>query len=348
MKRIDEDGNIASVNTNANNIGIGQGQDISNSKDTTKKGVTTTTDSEKLDIWFSEPSDPTTITNPEALTHKKISAITITFDALDGGNTSSGAAAEIAEWETFLYDATTNTTTYVASGTIDGAGTGSTQVIYTIDGDSNTPGGDTGVFNLIVFKAGDGSSYKIAAITAQDSVAGEDIGITVDALATDNDLSSDAASFNITFDALDDIGGSPLDDALAGGTGNDILTGGTGDDILTGGAGDDVFTWMDGDADSGTDTVTDFNTTVGNDDVLNLADMLDPTGSLDIGGADSLSDYLTATFDNGTGNTTIDVYLNGNSTTSGAVAEQSIIVNGDYSGTGLDTLLAGSNLVVDQ
>ena len=57
-----------------------------------------------------------------------------------------------------------------------------------------------------------------------------------------------------------------------------IFFGGLGDDELTGGAGADTFVWTS--ADSGSDSVTDFETSDG--DVLDLSDLLsDPSNSIE-------------------------------------------------------------------
>ena len=73
------------------------------------------------------------------------------------------------------------------------------------------------------------------------------------------------------------IGGAG-NDHLVGGAGNDVLIGGTGNDLLTGGQGNDVFRWEFGDSGvKGTptvDTITDFSSTPGNQDVLDLRDLL--------------------------------------------------------------------------
>ena len=54
----------------------------------------------------------------------------------------------------------------------------------------------------------------------------------------------------------DVMDGGAGDDRMSGGTGNDTLIGGTGNDVMAGGSGGDVFVF---DANSGNDTITDFN-----------------------------------------------------------------------------------------
>ena len=72
--------------------------------------------------------------------------------------------------------------------------------------------------------------------------------------------------------------GGTGNDTIVGGGGNDLIVGGTGSDMLTGGAGNDVFRWEFGDhGAAGTpsvDTITDFSSTPGNMDVLDLRDVL--------------------------------------------------------------------------
>jgi Ca2+-binding RTX toxin-like protein len=72
--------------------------------------------------------------------------------------------------------------------------------------------------------------------------------------------------------------GGTGNDTISGGAGNDVIVGGQGNDNLTGGAGNDVFRWELNDG--GTkgsptvDTITDFSSTAGNTDVLDLRDLL--------------------------------------------------------------------------
>jgi len=54
----------------------------------------------------------------------------------------------------------------------------------------------------------------------------------------------------------DHMAGGDGNDRMSGGDGNDTLIGGSGDDTMAGGSGGDVFVF---DANSGNDTITDFN-----------------------------------------------------------------------------------------
>ncbi|MBV1788496.1 retention module-containing protein [Marinobacterium sp. D7] len=141
----------------------------------------------------------------------------------------------------------------------------------------------------------------------------------------------------------DILNGDAGDDVIFGGYGNDTIDGGLGNDVLTGGYGEDVFHWDVLDADGGTDTVTDFNSH-GEHDVLDLSDLLDPTGAnvIDSG---NISSYLEANFDSVSDTTTIKVYTNGDAGQGGAVVAQEIVVNGDVSD--LATLVDNGSIVVD-
>ncbi|GAA0693592.1 hypothetical protein GCM10009104_21190 [Marinobacterium maritimum] len=137
-------------------------------------------------------------------------------------------------------------------------------------------------------------------------------------------------------------------DSLAGGTGNDVLVGGKGNDILSGGEGDDIFRFDVGDADGSTDTITDFD--IGNanghgNDVLDISDLLDPSGS-NVIDSTNIGDYLDASFDNGTGQTTISVFSGGDATDPAATPDQVIVVNGDLA-TDLNMLVDNGTIVVD-
>ena len=61
--------------------------------------------------------------------------------------------------------------------------------------------------------------------------------------------------------------GEAGDDKLYGGNGNDTLVGGTGNDYLYGGAGNDTYIFNKGD---GCDIISDVDSTVGNEDILQI------------------------------------------------------------------------------
>uniref|UniRef100_UPI0024944C31 Ig-like domain-containing protein n=1 Tax=Shewanella japonica TaxID=93973 RepID=UPI0024944C31 len=113
--------------------------------------------------------------------------------------------------------------------------------------------------------------------------------------------------------------GGAGDDVLIGGEGNDMLIGGLGDDLLIGGLGDDVLSGGEGSNtfawnanDTGSDTITDFDTSK---DSLDLRDLL---VNEDLS---NLEDMLSFSYDGN--NTTIDVDVNLDGT-----ADQKIVLNG--------------------
>ncbi|MFN4100368.1 MAG: Hint domain-containing protein [Pararhodobacter sp.] len=81
---------------------------------------------------------------------------------------------------------------------------------------------------------------------------------------------SDGQGYDIFVQRFD-ANGLPVtpdgDDLLEGGPGDDTLIGGPGDDTLTGGPGDDVFVWQR----TGNTTITDFGTTPGDEDFVDLS-----------------------------------------------------------------------------
>ena len=136
--------------------------------------------------------------------------------------------------------------------------------------------------------------------TGNDSLAGGNHNDTLSGGTGNDSMSGDAGADLLRGDAGSDTllgatGNDQLDggaggDSLLGGDGLDTLTGGAGNDTLTGGLNADVFAWTL--ADRGTngspafDTLTDFNTAAGTDQ-LDLRDLLAgettsfaPTGNL--------------------------------------------------------------------
>ena len=130
-------------------------------------------------------------------------------------------------------------------------------------------------------------------------------------------------------DNNDTLDGGAGDDLLLGGRGNDILVGGSGDDLLSGGRGNDsmtggddndTFLWFEGE--TGIDTIADFNTTT-EEDVLNIADLLNDMGALD---GLSVPELVTALEGNylsiATGtSTTVSVFSDGGGGTADQVIE---------------------------
>ncbi|MDF2182020.1 VCBS domain-containing protein, partial [Neptuniibacter sp. CAU 1671] len=268
----------------------------------------------------------------------------VEFMVIEGTGNGGGDA------DRWVYDAETGLMKYTASYT-EIVEVGGTQTLAEYLTANPPSAGDTWD---VLYNDDDGGNYQARFVRFDFSLDDPgDLGIT--AVGTNDP--------NLMFGTnnADDLTGGSSDDLLFGRDGNDILTGlggndsivggdgadtiygGAGSDTITGGTGADTYIWQDGDADGGVDTITDFN--AGEGDVLDLADLLDPTGALDIGGADSLDDYLKASFDSDSGQTTINVYTGGDANAAGTI-DQTIVVNGDVSD--LTTLLAGNNLDVDQ
>jgi VCBS repeat-containing protein len=106
--------------------------------------------------------------------------------------------------------------------------------------------------------------------------AGDDI---INAGSGDDIAYGGAGADTLNGDAGNDVlYGGVGNDALNGGLDHDVLVGGKGNDNLTGGAGNDVFRWDFSDAGTkstpSVDVITDFSSTAGNKDVLDLRDLL--------------------------------------------------------------------------
>jgi hypothetical protein len=102
--------------------------------------------------------------------------------------------------------------------------------------------------------------------------------------------------------------------------GDDLLSGGRGNDSMTGGDDNDTFLWFEGE--TGIDTIADFNTTT-EEDVLNIADLLNDMGALD---GLSVPELVTALEGNylsiATGtSTTVSVFSDGGGGTADQVIE---------------------------
>jgi Ca2+-binding RTX toxin-like protein len=152
-------------------------------------------------------------------------------------------------------------------------------------------------------------------------------------------------------DGDDLLNGGAGNDVLFGGDGVDRLIGGSGDDSLIGGGGIDIFALESGDegtvGSAAVDTISDF--AVGVDgDVLDLSDMLQGE---DLG---SLASFLEFSYNSGTGATTINVDVDGNSG-SFETSQQIVLGNVDLTANGtlsnqdiLNNLLSDGNLIIDQ
>ena len=109
-------------------------------------------------------------------------------------------------------------------------------------------------FNAGTLYLSNPSAATLSAVTNRDISSIETIvGTSGDATM----VAKGGQTSSVTFSGM---GG---DDYLVGAAGSDILLGGKGDDVLTGSDGDDTFIVSvsdeDGERDSGTDVITDFN-----------------------------------------------------------------------------------------
>jgi Ca2+-binding RTX toxin-like protein len=155
-------------------------------------------------------------------------------------------------------------------------------------------------------------------------------------------VSGGAGDDTITGGAGNDrlLGGTG-NDVIVGGAGNDLIVGGTGNDTLTGGAGSDVFRWEFGDhGTAGTpyvETITDFSSSAGNLDVLDMRDLLggaSHTGT----NAGNIASFLH--FDHSGADTIIHVSTTGGFAGgySSAVENETIVLKGvDLTSSGTQT-----------
>ena len=114
-------------------------------------------------------------------------------------------------------------------------------------------------------------------------------------LASIPNLSGGAGNDTLSGDARNNIldGGSG-NDTLYGGAGNDTLIGGTGNDSLEGGTGNDTYRFARGD---GKDTIYDYDTTVGNRDVIEFTEGISPEDVVVLRSGNDLIFKLTGTTD---------------------------------------------------
>ncbi len=122
------------------------------------------------------------------------------------------------------------------------------------------------------FKFSDGVTWDQAAIKARVITVGD---ANANSISGYNDGSNriyglegnDNLSGGLQADLLD---GGAGNDTLNGGAGNDTLDGGTGNDTLNDAAGNDTYLFASG---SGIDRISDYDTTVGNTDVVQFGDV---------------------------------------------------------------------------
>jgi large repetitive protein len=286
-------GVLDTVNTSANTIGVGSGQDIATG--------------ETLRMEFNSSTGTSTL----------MSGITVTAEGLGNGESLTWTA----------YDAAGAA---IASGTAAGSGGGSGSNVTVVIGPTQLGGK---LFDTMAFGAsGSGANYKLRldSITGQSEALDQTIGLQVRGVDGDGDTTTTQA-LTVKLDSVSPITGTSADEALGGSTGadtlsaldgNDTLVGGGGNDSLSGGNGSDTFKWFL--ADKGTtatpaaDTISDFSVAsqASGGDVLDLRDLLQGETT-----RTSLDNYLD--FSSSGGNTVISIKSGG----SGG-ADQTITLTG--------------------
>jgi hypothetical protein len=241
----------STVNTNANTIGVGSGQDIATG--------------EALRMEFNSSTGTSTL----------MSGMTVTAEGLGNGENLTWTA----------YDAAGSV---IASGSAAGSGGGSgSNVAVTIS--PTQLGGQ--LFDTMVFGAsGTNANYKLRldSVTGQSEALDQTIDLQVQGVDADGDMTA-IQSLTVKLDSISPITGTSAGEALGGSTGadsisaldgDDTLVGGAGNDALSGGLGSDTFKWFL--ADKGTsgspanDTVSDFSSAASSagGDILDLRDLL--------------------------------------------------------------------------
>ncbi len=197
----------------------------------------------------------------------------------------------------------------------------------------------------------DGSGWQVFADleAGMGTTPGWDRADTIDYIQTNHEelgAESDLAGTGRTggIDIIDAGGG---DDIVYGQEGDDMITGGSGDDMITGGTGADTFIWNSGDEgtanDPANDTVTDFDR--GDDDVLNIADLLDGANS-DAGDLDGA--YISIASSGG--DTTLSIFSDGDGATAPGPDQKIVLTGLGLSGSSesmINSLLGDGSLVTE-
>ncbi len=161
--------------------------------------------------------------------------------------------------------------------------------------------GDTDTLIDVNFVNGTNNVDDITGGSGDDFLIGLD-GADIIRGGDGNDEIFGAASF-ATDTAANELFGEGGDDNLFGSDGDDILQGGFGADTIETGGGLDELVYEAAEVGSGVDTITDFDI---------LSDTLDLSGLLDANfNPGNQSTYIQATFDAGSGHTTISVDADG-------------------------------------
>ena len=209
----------------------------------------------------------------------------------------------------------------------------SSNVVTVSDNDTVTvTASDLGLdgFTFIVFES-DSGAYKLVPneLTVNYLTEAQDFNISAGINVTDGDQDTDSDTIEIDMSGtLSDLngdgtgnalGGNELantlngmdgNDQLSGNAGDDSLIGGLGDDTLIGGTGSDTFVWQLNDGgiagSPATDTITDFDSSLpaSGGDTLNLSELLEGEDGGD------LTHFLHFEL-NGDGNTVVQISTDG-------------------------------------
>jgi hypothetical protein len=128
----------------------------------------------------------------------------------------------------------------------------------------------------IPFTYGDGGDDTLQIVETDPTVEILDGGP-----GNDNLLGGEGQSFLFGEAGADTLRGADGDDLLMGGDGGDILQGDAGDDVLFGGADSDNFEFNSGDLGNGVDKIMDFSGFGGDDDIIDISDVIAATNSSD-------------------------------------------------------------------
>lgn len=197
--------------------------------------------------------------------------------ALNYTTASSNLPAFLANWEenssyrgNGSFNEIRNTTDQWLAGTADGS-----SVIVNGDNFSGTPGVVDGTVNTLAL--GSNLVYSGSA-DAWSQNAGLSVNLNGSPLTSAWDAAISDLSQNGSLNGLYAYF-AEQGTVQAGTSGNDTLLSFGGDDVFTGGAGNDTFVFADNWAN---DTITDFGTTSGDEDILDLATVSDISGYVDL------------------------------------------------------------------
>ncbi|HET9976438.1 MAG TPA: VCBS domain-containing protein, partial [Burkholderiaceae bacterium] len=243
-------GVLSTVNTSANTIGVGSGQDIATG--------------DTLEIEF----------NASTGNSAPMSGISVTADKLGAGESLTWVAYNAAG-------------TQIGTGTVAGSGNGPGFSITTANTggqfiDKVVFGAGSGTSYKLIL---DGVTGQADSLDQSTTITVNGIDADGDSTPTSQsfNLWFDSGTVLTGSAAADVIGGGAQAETLVGGNGNDILIGGAGNDAMTGGGGSDTFRWNLADRDTtgnvatrATDTIADFDSAskANGGDILDLRDLL--------------------------------------------------------------------------